>query len=114
MSIVKRFLEKWGVEVTEAVNGRIASELFEPGKFDVVLLDLEMPELDGIAALRKIRAIDPTIPAIAFTAAVYDNIHQDLMGKGFSDFIHKPFRPEDLHAKISKHLSSSSINEKRA
>jgi PAS domain S-box-containing protein len=105
MSIACRFMEKWGIEVTQAVNGRIAADLFEKGKFDLVLIDLEMPELDGLAALRKIKKIDQQIPAIAFTAAVYDNIQMDLMGKGFSDFVHKPFRPEDLHAKIFKHIT---------
>lgn len=114
MAIAQRFMEKWGIEVTEAVNGRIAAELFEKNKFDLVLIDLEMPELDGLAALRKIRKKDADIPTIAFTAAVYDNIQIDLMNKGFNDFVHKPFRPEDLHAKISKHINGDRKLEKRA
>jgi PAS domain S-box-containing protein len=113
MAIACRFLEKWGVEVTPAVNGRIAANLFEKDKYDVVLIDLEMPELDGLAALRKIREKDAEVPAIAFTAAVYDNIQRDLLAKGFTDFVHKPFRPEDLHAKISKHIGQPGL-EKRA
>jgi PAS domain S-box-containing protein len=114
MSIARRFMEKWDITVTEAVNGRIAAELFEKGKFDLVLIDLEMPELDGLAALRKIREKDSDIPAIAFTAAVYDNIQVDLMNKGFDDFVHKPFRPEDLHAKISKNVNGDGKLKKRA
>jgi PAS domain S-box-containing protein len=112
--IAKQFLEKWGVVVTEANNGREAVTLFEKDKFDVVLIDLEMPELDGLAALRKIREVDSHIPAIAFTAAVYDNIQADLIEKGFNDFVHKPFRPEDLHAKISKQLSAALAQAERA
>jgi DNA-binding response OmpR family regulator len=43
---------------------------------------------------------------IAFTAAVYDNMQVDLLQKGFTDFIHKPFRPEDLHSKITVYVSA--------
>jgi signal transduction histidine kinase/ActR/RegA family two-component response regulator len=101
LAVAKRFLMKWGIQVTEAVNGKQAVEKFKPGYFDVLLIDLEMPEMDGASALREIRKVDPNVPILAFTAAVYDNIHADLIQKGFTDFIHKPFRPEDLHNKIS-------------
>ncbi|RYG02856.1 MAG: response regulator, partial [Chitinophagaceae bacterium] len=101
MSIAKRFLTKWGVEVTEATNGREAVEKFRNGSFNLLLIDLEMPEMDGATALREIQRIDPNTPAIAFTAAVYDNMQFDLISKGFVDFVPKPFRPEDLHSKIS-------------
>ncbi len=106
LSVAKRFLQKWGIQVTEAVNGREAVEKFRPGMFDVLLIDLEMPEMDGATALKEIRKIDSNVPIIAFTAAVYDNIHADLIQKGFTDFIHKPFRPEDLHNKINLQLAA--------
>jgi len=106
LSVVKRFLMKWGIEVTDAHNGKIAVEKFSKGAFDVLLLDLEMPEMDGSTALKEIRKIDSEVPIIAFTAAVYDNMQQDLAEKGFTDFIHKPFRPEDLHGKIFNHISA--------
>jgi len=101
LSIAKRFLTKWGIKVSEAVNGRDAVEQFKRAHYDLLLIDLEMPEMDGASALREIRKINPAIPVVAFTAAVYDNMRQDLLQKGFTDFIHKPFRPGDLHAKIS-------------
>ncbi|HKP31601.1 MAG TPA: ATP-binding protein [Chitinophagaceae bacterium] len=100
LSIAKRFLSKWGVNVSEAVNGIDAIEKFKQGDFDLLLIDLEMPEMDGTTALREIRKLNKIIPAVAFTAAVYDNMHVDLLAKGFNDFIHKPFRPEELHSKI--------------
>ena len=67
-----------------------------------------MPEMDGITALGEIKKINPAVPAIAFTAAVYDNMRADLLAKGFMEFVPKPFRPEDLHNKISILLSSKS------
>ncbi|MEO8404123.1 MAG: response regulator [Chitinophagaceae bacterium] len=101
MSIVRRFLQKWKITVTEATNGLEALDCFNHDKFDILLIDLDMPEMDGLTALEQIRRIDTKIPVVAFTAAVYDNIHTDLLQKGFSDFLHKPFKPDDLHAKIS-------------
>lgn len=106
LSIAKRFLTKWGIKVSEATNGREALAQFKKGTFDLLLIDLEMPEMDGATALKEIRKIDASIPAVAFTAAVYDNMHADLLQKGFTDFIHKPFRPEELHAKISYLVSA--------
>jgi signal transduction histidine kinase/CheY-like chemotaxis protein len=101
MSIAKRFMTKWGIQVEEAVNGREAVERFRNGSYDLMLIDLEMPEMDGPSALREIRRFNRSVPAMAFTAAVYDNMENDLMKKGFVDYIHKPFRPEVLHNKIA-------------
>ena len=101
LSVARRFLVKWGIRVTEAVNGREAVEKFRSQQFDLLLIDLEMPEMDGATVLREVRKSHPHIPAIAFTAAVYDDMQSDLLQKGFTDFIHKPFRPEDLHTKIA-------------
>ena len=109
MSIAKRFMNKWGIVVDEAVNGREAVERFRKGSYDLMLIDLEMPEMDGPSALQEIRRFNRTVPAMAFTAAVYDNMENDLLKKGFVDYIHKPFRPEVLHNKIA-----SLVIEKRA
>jgi PAS domain S-box-containing protein len=100
MIVAKRFLQKWNVEVFEAVNGLQAVDLFAAYEFDLLLIDLEMPEMDGAQAVTEIRRKDSSVPIVAFTAAVYEDMHTDLLHKGFTDFIHKPFRPEDLHRKI--------------
>jgi signal transduction histidine kinase/ActR/RegA family two-component response regulator len=101
MAVTKRFLEKWGVEISAAENGKIAVNLFLKGGFDLLLFDLEMPEMDGASALKEVRKVNSNIPIIAFTAAVYENMQIDLKEKGFTDFIQKPFRPDELHKKIS-------------
>jgi len=100
MLVAKRFLLKWKLVVDEAVNGVEAVELFKKNKYDLLLIDLEMPEMDGSEAVAHIRKLDNEIPIVAFTAAVYDDMQADLLRKGFSEFIPKPFRPEDLHKKI--------------
>jgi signal transduction histidine kinase/ActR/RegA family two-component response regulator len=106
MNILRRFLHKWGIETGEAVNGKEAVQLFNKGEYDLLLFDLEMPEMDGAEALREIRKIDESVPVMAFTAAVYENMQADLKEKGFTDFIHKPFRPDDLHSKITFHVNA--------
>jgi CheY-like chemotaxis protein/anti-sigma regulatory factor (Ser/Thr protein kinase) len=106
MSVARRFLVKWGIEVHEASNGLEAVEKCTRENFDLVLIDLEMPEMDGITALSEIRKLHPYVPAIAFTAAVYEDMKIDLMKKGFMDVVPKPFRPEDLHNKIQKLISN--------
>jgi signal transduction histidine kinase len=100
MVVVKNFFKKWGIDVTETINGADAVSMFRQNKYDIVLLDLEMPKLDGYGAVKIIRSINTTIPVVAFTAATYENIREDLLSKGFNDYITKPFRPNELAAII--------------
>ncbi|HVW59916.1 MAG TPA: ATP-binding protein, partial [Puia sp.] len=95
MSVARKLLNKWGIEVHEAVNGKEAVQKFRKGAYELVLIDLEMPEMDGVTALSEIRKVDSEVPAIAFTAAVYEDMRADLMKKGFMEVVPKPFRPEE-------------------
>ena len=107
MMVARRFLQKWNADVDEAVNGLEAVELYNKNHYDLLLVDLEMPEMDGSETVSEIRKTNNNIPIIAFTAAVYDNMYADLIEKGFTDFIPKPFRPEDLNNKIFKHIQAA-------
>jgi signal transduction histidine kinase/CheY-like chemotaxis protein len=100
MMVATRFLKKWKMQVDEACNGLEALELYGKNSYDLLLVDLEMPEMDGASFVAHVRKSGDAIPIIAFTAAVYENMLEDLKQKGFSDFITKPFRPEDLHKRI--------------
>lgn len=102
MKVATKFLDKWGVEYEKAFNGKQAVELFAAGSFDAILMDLEMPEMDGYDALKEIRLMNTNIPAIAFTAAVFQNMKQQLKQSGFSDYVQKPFAPDDLYTKLEK------------
>ena len=109
MTITRKFLQRWDVVIDEAENGLIALEKFRQNEYDVILIDLDMPVMDGYQALAEIRKVNEKIPAIAFTAAVLPQMREFLASKGFNDFLQKPFRPEDLHNKISKY---SQFNKK--
>ena len=106
MMIAKAVLDKWGIKLTEAVNGKDALEKYNDEDYDLLLLDLEMPEMDGFELLDNIRKRNTQIPAIAFTAALFEYMHAYLINKGFTDYVQKPFRPEDLHAKIVQYANA--------
>jgi signal transduction histidine kinase/CheY-like chemotaxis protein len=103
MKIARRFLERWEVSVSEAVNGEEAVKAVLENNYDLLLLDLDMPVMDGFTALKEIRKFNKTIPVIAFTAAVLPEMKKELTEKGFTDFLQKPFRPEELHKVIGKY-----------
>lgn len=100
MMVARRVLRKWDLQLTEVENGKQALEKCSAEDFDVLLIDLEMPEMDGRMAVKEINKLRKGIPCIAFTAAVYENMKQDLQQHGFTDYLLKPFKPEDLYSKI--------------
>jgi signal transduction histidine kinase/CheY-like chemotaxis protein len=111
MVVAKRTLQRWGVQVTEAENGKIALDICKQEDFDILLLDLEMPEMDGKTALGEIGKLNKNLPAIAFTAAVYENMEQDLKKAGFIDYILKPFKPEELYNKLAAVRNENLLSE---
>jgi signal transduction histidine kinase/CheY-like chemotaxis protein len=106
MRIARRFLDSWGASIDTAENGRVAWELFQQRTFDLLLVDLEMPQMDGKELLTQVRKVNKNIPAIAFTAAVYENMYDDLKKHGFNGYLHKPFRPDEMHHNILLHLGA--------
>jgi signal transduction histidine kinase/ActR/RegA family two-component response regulator len=105
--LINSFFKKWGVQYTNASNGKVAVDLFAKNEFDMVLLDLNMPELNGYEALEAIRKINSEVPILAFTAAAYENMAQDLGAKGFDDYITKPFKPNEVYEKILRHIENN-------
>jgi signal transduction histidine kinase len=100
MIVARKIMQRWGIQITEAENGQIAYDKCVAADYDLILLDLEMPVMDGKTALKKINALNKGIPVIAFTAGVYENMKTDLLNIGFTDYLLKPFMPEDLYRKI--------------
>lgn len=108
--VANKFLVSWGVKVTHAENGRIALELLAKEDFDLVIMDLHMPVMDGIEATRLIRespeARIRTLPVIALTAAIMSENHDKIEGLAINDYVLKPFKPRDLFEKIYKNVKS--------
>ncbi len=98
--IATKFMDKWGVNYTTAKNGLEAVNKFPGEEFDVILMDIEMPEMDGYAALNEIRKQNNTVPILAFTAGVFENMKEKMESAGFEGYIRKPFRPEELSSKL--------------
>jgi signal transduction histidine kinase/CheY-like chemotaxis protein len=100
MMVAKLMLQKWGANVTEAKNGQEAINEASDNIFDLILLDLEMPIVDGKTALKEILKFNNVPPILAFTASLYDNMEADLKSHGFTSHILKPFKPAELFAKL--------------
>ena len=91
--LVRLFLTGVGAEVTEAVDGEQAALLAAEGPFDVILMDLRMPKLDGPGALKRIRSVsgpNGATPVLAFTADADGEIRDSLAALGFQDLVSKP------------------------
>lgn len=102
--VAKRFLEKWHCEVEVASNGLKALECYEEGKYDLILMDLQMPEMDGYEATRCLRQQGAKLPIVALTATVLADFQENMASVGLDDFVVKPFHPDQLHQKLLKFL----------
>lgn len=99
-------LRKGGHVVTVAENGRRAVEFFERGKFDLILMDMQMPEMDGVEATAAIRAIEQRTgartPIVAVTANAMLGDRERCLSAGMDDYLSKPLRAEDLIKTIQR------------
>lgn len=111
---VKAYLEKTGYQVQTASNGRAALKLTDSVKFDLVLLDINFPELsdskdrsmDGIEVLRTIRDAS-NLPVIMLSATNISSVKAMALTLGADDYMHKPFDPVELSARIQAVLRRS-------
>lgn len=109
--VVKLYLKKEGYEVTEAGNGAIGLDLF-PGKpYDLVLLDIMMPVMDGMEVIKRIRA-QSNVPVIMLTAKgeTFDKVLG--LELGADDYIVKPFDPKELVARVKAVIRRSNQEER--
>lgn len=97
-SIATQMLEKLGYNVVAASSGAEAVEIFEqdPGKFDLVVLDMVMPGIDGSKVFDKIKELDSSIKCILSSGYSRDSQANAIMKRGCDAFIQKPFRLQDL------------------
>ena len=107
MMVAKKILTGFKAEVTPAYDGAEAlAALIKNPDFDIILMDLEMPVMDGFTAIHEVKKLYPEIPVIAFTASLVDKkMLSDLIASGFADCMLKPFQPLQLLSDIKKYLS---------
>ncbi len=98
-------LERRGYRVTQATNGREAIHLLDLNAFDAVLMDMQMPELDGLSATRIIRTREnaetrPRVPIIAMTANAMDSDREQCLAAGMDDYVSKPIKAAQLFERL--------------
>lgn len=108
IQLCRKFLMKYGCQVTVVTDGLNAISTVEQTKYDLVLMDIVMPNLDGASATSIIRGFDTRTPIIAMTANIQDADLMNYLQNGMSDILAKPFSKDDLYAILTKHLMSVS------
>ena len=109
--IVLAMLEDTGVGIDCAENGRVACEMFasNPGRYDLILMDIHMPEMDGYEATRRIRGMDTEearkVPIVAMTANVFREDIERCLAAGMNEHISKPIDPGELYVKLQSILA---------
>jgi CheY-like chemotaxis protein len=100
--LLRTWLERKGICVIEAENGNQAVALAESERPDLIIMDLEMPELDGLAATRKIRNVKEleNVPVVAVSAYGAEQFRDDALAAGCDEYVSTPFEPEDLEQLI--------------
>ncbi|HEY4290998.1 MAG TPA: ATP-binding protein [Puia sp.] len=103
-NIARRFITGWGGQLDIVVDGRQALEFVSRKKYDLILMDVQMPVLDGFACTRKIRKHFKDVPIIAITASPKNEIINEIIACGMDDFVSKPFKPNELRSKLLEWL----------
>jgi CheY-like chemotaxis protein len=98
----KSILKKWQCFIDEAENGLVAIEKIKNNYFDVILMDVQMPVMDGFEATKAIRMMEQSanLPIIALTANATAKDVEKCIAAGMNDYLPKPFTPEDLYQKL--------------
>jgi CheY-like chemotaxis protein len=107
--IISHHLAKAGLKLEWAENGKIALEMAIAKNYDVVLMDMQMPEIDGYEATKRLRAAGYAKPIIALTAHAMRGDREKCLSAGCSNYLTKPIKVDDLIATIRKYMLEASI-----
>ena len=100
-----KMLTEQGYDVLQAENGAQAVDVYREKRPDAVLMDITMPEMDGLAALKALRALDPEARVAMVTAVGQQTIIMDAIKSGARDFVVKPFEAARVLQAVSKLLA---------
>ncbi len=102
--LTQKLLARSGYQIDVVENGLQAVDAVTRNDYDVVLMDVQMPEVDGVEATRRIRALPSNknrVPIIALTAKAEVNTQEDLLAAGMDDYVSKPINFDILFTKLS-------------
>jgi PAS domain S-box-containing protein len=109
--LARHIMESWGFDVDIAHNGREAVEMVQRNSYDLVLMDIQMPEMDGMEATRQIRklkdVLKASIPVVALTANALKGDSEKYIAAGMNDYLSKPFDEPQLFLIISQNLKAA-------
>ncbi len=112
-AVTKTFLQQAGVDVTLVENGRLAIEAIEKGGYQVVLMDVQMPVMDGLAATHEIRQQERMrgghLPVIALTAHAMQGDRERCLQVGMDDYLSKPINKQQLVEMLTKYLTKTAL-----
>ena len=114
--VMKKMIKKAGYQIKVVDNGKLAIEALEHGEYDLVLMDVRMPEMDGYEATKVIRnneANERHIPVIALTASVMKGDRDQCLKAGMDDYISKPVNPQQLRKLIEKWAEDQDKQEEK-
>ncbi|RKR81919.1 phospho-acceptor domain-containing protein [Mucilaginibacter gracilis] len=115
--LAKQYMKLWDVECDVAENGEIALTLVQTNNYDMVLMDLQMPELDGYQTTVAIRNLPDekfkNLPIIALTASAMLDIKDQAFVVGMNDYLSKPFNPDELYKKIHNYSKLNNLAASR-
>jgi len=107
--LAKKILAHFGATVTAVENGALAVQMAEEQHFDIILMDIQMPVMDGYMATQKIREKNQVIPILALSANVFADQIQKSIDSGMNAHLQKPFSTQDLFAAMSKLLNPTEV-----
>ncbi|MHB0755028.1 ATP-binding protein [Polaribacter sp. M15] len=104
--VAKQILEKAGLIIDVANNGLIAVNMVKEKNYDAILMDIQMPVMDGYKASTEIRKFNTNTPILALSASVFMEVKDKINNSGMNGFIFKPFEPKDLLDKLEEVVNS--------
>jgi len=110
--VISQYLELWNIPYDTALDGKQACEMLTKSDYSLILMDLQMPVMDGYEAsseIRKLKGVNSTIPIIALSASVSSDIIKKVTEAHMDDYMSKPFDPDVLFEKIAFHCKRTHV-----